>query len=595
MDIKFSDNNLKLESLTPNNNVILGVYEAILDNVFTDEVLKNVAITGPNTAGKSSVISTYENQKEKKFITVSLANIYNKDNSDKNFLERNILNQIVYQAKDEIIEALGFKVIKPINHKIIGILLFCIIFCIFTLFLYNGFIDEYIRYLGLNFILDYSRYFVGAGSFVGVVLIFCLLYGCLIFLIKRVSKVSISLYGNQIELEDKRQTESFFDERLSEIAFIISALEVEAIIIEDIDRFGNISIFENLRSINAMVNNWRKKNGKSIIRFIYIVRDDLLSTEDRVKLFDLIIPIIPHSHYSNALAVFTKHDGFNKIIAEIDRRLLDIVSACISDVRIIKNLLNEFIIYREKFKEENLLDFSVESENSKGNTNSNKLFSIVVYKNLFSRDFCNLLKKKGMLYNIIDELIKEDRDFYIEYDLDKCFDSNTCESDEAEKEYLPLLKYLLLNKYIDFDYYKYISYYKNYILSEEDRKFVSAVNDDKFLGYHYKIKNPYYILDDLMFFKNIECSKGILNFDLFDYIFENFGTIKEILEVYLCCAGIFRKLCGKEENRTELRKFIEAYKARGRNIEKFDEFIKLSVKDILGTIDKNLSTSQEES
>ncbi len=64
----------KLHKLTPIRDAKLNVYANALDYVFRDDDLKNVAITGAYSSGKSSILETYKAANEdKKFIHISLA------------------------------------------------------------------------------------------------------------------------------------------------------------------------------------------------------------------------------------------------------------------------------------------------------------------------------------------------------------------------------------------------------------------------------------------------------------------------------------------------------------------------------------------
>ncbi|MEZ3502033.1 MAG: hypothetical protein K1W25_01040 [Lachnospiraceae bacterium] len=48
------------QKLTPINNADINVYEEAIDFVFHNPDIKNVAISGPYSAGKSSVLESYK-------------------------------------------------------------------------------------------------------------------------------------------------------------------------------------------------------------------------------------------------------------------------------------------------------------------------------------------------------------------------------------------------------------------------------------------------------------------------------------------------------------------------------------------------------
>lgn len=91
---------LNLQPLTPvsdlsaDNPAIEALHECYKDNR-----IRNIAITGPYGAGKSSVISSFVKQRNEpaKFINISISSIANSDrNANENFnLEREISKQIL--------------------------------------------------------------------------------------------------------------------------------------------------------------------------------------------------------------------------------------------------------------------------------------------------------------------------------------------------------------------------------------------------------------------------------------------------------------------------------------------------------------------
>ena len=54
------ENKYKFERLTPVDDIDLNVYEEAIDYVFDNSDIKNVAISGAYSAGKSSVLASYK-------------------------------------------------------------------------------------------------------------------------------------------------------------------------------------------------------------------------------------------------------------------------------------------------------------------------------------------------------------------------------------------------------------------------------------------------------------------------------------------------------------------------------------------------------
>lgn len=55
-----AENKYHFERLTPTDNLDLNVYEEAIDYVFNNPDVRNVAISGAYSAGKSSVLASYK-------------------------------------------------------------------------------------------------------------------------------------------------------------------------------------------------------------------------------------------------------------------------------------------------------------------------------------------------------------------------------------------------------------------------------------------------------------------------------------------------------------------------------------------------------
>ena len=102
------------------------------------------------------------------------------------------------------------------------------------------------------------------------------------------------------------------------------------------------------------------------------------------------------------------------------------VSLYIDDLRILNNVYNEFIIYNIKL---NTIELDL-----------NKLFAIIIYKNLFPQDFADLQLNRGFIYSLFGnkEILRKDllSRFEAEYmDIEE-------KIDECEKEHLKNTKEL---------------------------------------------------------------------------------------------------------------------------------------------------------
>jgi len=120
------------------------------------------------------------------------------------------------------------------------------------------------------------------------------------------------------------------------------------------------------------------------------VRDDLFSVEKRAKFFDLIVPVIPVINTSNSQDKIRERLSKYTFRKKISDQYIKDISLFLDDLRLINNIINEYVIYYEKLDGENL--------------NAEKLFSIVVYKNYHPADFEQLHRNKGGLYDLTNDL-----------------------------------------------------------------------------------------------------------------------------------------------------------------------------------------------
>ncbi|MBI0165772.1 hypothetical protein H3V01_07955 [Snodgrassella sp. M0351] len=124
-----------------------------------------------------------------------------------------------------------------------------------------------------------------------------------------------------------------------------------------------------------------------------MLRDDIFCTKDRTKFFDFIIPVVPVVDGSNSydqLITFLKTyiDG-NKIDGnKIEKGFLEGISLYIDDMRLLKNICNEFHMYYSNINNTEL--------------NANKMFALIVYKNLFPLDFSYLQINQGYVYLLLN-------------------------------------------------------------------------------------------------------------------------------------------------------------------------------------------------
>ena len=406
------------------------IYKDVLNNVTQDKLIKNVGVTGGYGTGKSSIIHSYFNElKGKTSIYISLAHFYSlagntitTPQDDKainsqidNILEMKIVNQLVNQIEPGKIPKANFLTKKNIkNRKIIfySLSIICLIlYCKFLL----PVITEKITYSIKNFPpnLEFIDYILIIISIITMISLYYLLSNTIKKIIYKGnwSKLTINTMGINVNMENKDfSTVSYFDNFLSDVIYLFDESDADFVIFEDLDRFNDHSIFEKLREINLMVNQRRESANDKKVMFFYVISDEVfseknvdptnnsknISATEKTKFFDVIIPIIPIVNNTNSFDYLK-----SRLLGDIENTdkndfetFLYQVSIFIDDFRVLKNIVNEFKIYKEIHKDNIDIDYK-------------QLLALIIYKTLNSSDFNDLVKSKGDLYTQIKNSLED--------------------------------------------------------------------------------------------------------------------------------------------------------------------------------------------
>lgn len=431
----FPNPSVKLENLAPIDYTQIDsdefetnyykIYKDVLNNAIQNKHITNVGVTGGYGTGKSSIIHSYFNElKNKTSIYISLAhfdslagNTIPAPQDDKtinsqidNILEMKIVNQLVNQIEPDKIPKANFLAKKNINNnKIIFYSLSIICLILYFKFLLP-LITEKITYSIQNFPpnLEFIDYILIIISVIAMISLYYLLSNTIKKIIHKGnwSKLTINTMGINVNMENRDfSAVSYFDNFLSDVVYLFDESDADFVIFEDLDRFNDHSIFEKLREINLMVNQRRnsaKRKKIKKIMFFYVISDEVFSEKkdvsatEKTKFFDVIIPIIPIVNNTNSfdylksrllddLAITDKND-FETFLYQ--------VSIFIDDLRVLKNIVNEFKIYKEIHKNNIKIDYK-------------QLLALIIYKTLDSSDFNDLVKSKGDLYTQIKNSLED--------------------------------------------------------------------------------------------------------------------------------------------------------------------------------------------
>lgn len=391
----------KFERLTPIDNMDLDVYEEAIDYVFSNSDVKNVAISGAYSAGKSSVLASYKKKHDElRFLHISLAHFKSTDQESdaevkESTLEGKILNQLIHQIPSEKIPQTNFRVKKTVSSKsiatsTIGAVLFLI--SILHLLFFSVW-KNYIGVLPVSLIKSILMPSTHPYALIVDGIIILVLLSLSVYKLIRIQREKnifrkLNIKGNEIEIFEKSD-DSYFDKYLNEVLYLFENSDADVIVFEDMDRFNTNGIFERLREVNTLANIQLNKENEKVLRFFYLLRDDIFDSKDRTKFFDYIIPVVPVVDSSNSYDQFISQLKSAGTFEKFDKSFLQGLSLYIDDMRLLKNIYNEFIIYYNRL---NITELDC-----------NKMLAIIAYKNLFPRDFADLQLNQGFVCTLFSK------------------------------------------------------------------------------------------------------------------------------------------------------------------------------------------------
>lgn len=415
------------------------VYQTVIDiaDKLLDKNVKNIALTGPFGSGKSTVLLTLQKDyppPQFNYLNISLATLhcrneekkgksastnltsvqpekkeYLESNGHKNkkpsdsqkksaqdvedslnrLIEYSILQQLIYREKANNIPQSRFKRIKHISNRksfqfSVGIVLFVLSCCIL-------FEPKFLHIQTLYDIFTWGKNWKIFWDIISVLYI-------IMASICSMKELIITTYNskiNKINFKDGEidiaENPSIFNKHLDEIIYFFEVTKYDVVIIEDLDRFETHSIFLKLRELNHLLNNSKAihRDNKRHIVFIYAIRDDIFNDTSRTKFFDYIATVIPVINPSNSCDILLKALKEHEIKDITDEVCIDL-GVFINDMRILKNIVNEFIQYNNK------IGTKLEPK---------KLLAMILYKNYHPDDFAKLHNEEGIVFQAIKNKI----------------------------------------------------------------------------------------------------------------------------------------------------------------------------------------------
>lgn len=442
---------IRLVSLAPEEMDEHATYVRHLEYALEDPRNKNIALTGRYGAGKSSVLSALTNKikdgREHHVLQISISTLEPDDDKQNltNKIQKELVKQLLYRVEPGKIRSPRF----PQNRNPDRSSEFWQASAIALLI------------VGMLWLFGVRPQILNAATtglswaLFSVLVFFILVTGAVWPILRYIKSRQITHFsagGATVSLDDK--PDSIFDKYLDDIVEFFTSTGTNIVIFEDLDRYNNPEIFDSLRELNTLINGASKwqEHGKPL-RFVYAIKDSLFeklgedpknvkkkatpnttdelekaSTEspkavsvrdaaqteveraNRTKFFEVVIPVVPFLTHSNARDLLSEELDKLGLLKEdeISRRLISLVARYITDMRLLKNIRNEFVVFAQRL---------LWVPNPTPGMTAYDLFSIVVYKNFHLADFEALPHRQSALdeletarRNVVNESIRQLQD-----------------------------------------------------------------------------------------------------------------------------------------------------------------------------------------
>lgn len=382
----------------------------------------NIAVTGPYGSGKSTILKTLESKFTKyHYLHISLAtlhpfnnqkhkatnqspeedykqNLLNKpqlpteedckqdllkeQKAQNELIEYSILQQIIYKERPEALPYSRMKRIKGYSQKQFKEATCMLLLAVTALIILYEPVWLRVNWLYNLFNINWLNI---TADILSVAYLLRFTYKLTFFLLKQFGNLHIDKIAlHKIEVNVKGE-ESIFNRHLDEILYFFEQTDYNVVLIEDLDRFENNEIYLKLRELNNILNESKSVGGKRKIYFIYAVRDDMFKDDERTKCFDYVTTVLPVINRSNSQLMLCKELNERGIV-EITSDEIQDIAFFLDDMRLLRNIVNEYIQYKKKLGDDSKLKQA-------------KLLAMIVYKNYSPKDFADLHKSKGKVYS----------------------------------------------------------------------------------------------------------------------------------------------------------------------------------------------------
>ncbi|TFC63857.1 hypothetical protein [Cryobacterium sp. TMT2-4] len=401
------------------------VYADLLLRALNAEGTKNIALTGAYGTGKSSILASLRDTHRRRVVELSLSTIApgvpDTDGSGgalsrTNQIQKELVKQLLYRLPASSVPQSRFRRAsvpdKRRDWAIAGI----------------GGAAAFVLLSGLGLIQPLVeallpipwRQWVAYGILLAAMVSAT---WTVLVIVRGRPVMSASVQTGPATITLSKQSETYFDEYLDEIVYFFQASRRDIVLIEDIDRFEDVQVFDTLRALNSLLNE-STQIGRRIV-FVYAIRDSVfeeigaspgaktatdpvpvpdrakstLKRASRTKFFDVIVPVVPFVSADNARDIMS--DAMASDDFEINPALIRLAARHVADMRMIHNIRNEFEVYRDRL---------IVTENRIPGIDDDLVFAIVLYKNTHLADFEKIRHRESsldLLYSVWRALVQE--------------------------------------------------------------------------------------------------------------------------------------------------------------------------------------------
>ena len=437
--LSFDDNACELKPMTPNYDESQHRrYVDRLRNALYEQNCKSVALSGSYGSGKSSILEQFVKEAKEdghSVAKVSLAtfnaDLYRQgdcaDFSITALLEREILGQLLYQGDPAKAPKSSFNQIHNVSlwYKVKSAMPVSLIIFIALIGALIFHFSKTVTFAScFTLIADTCKERIQMLMTLAVFLLaavyaaISLICGYVLWVFDKARIKSVSASGITLSIAADEDCASYFNKYRDELIYLFEVNGFDTVIFEDIDRFDDLAIFEELRKLNDLLNmspGVVGKEGNKVVSFVYAVKDSIFALDresdqdsrevlgsGRVKFFDMIISVVPF------ISKFNANEMFAKILEpELEQAkstkegqrfsdLLLLAAPYIADMRLMISIRNDYLVMVQEMGSP-----SFDNPSALGLTCTG-ILTIAIYKNLYPLEYEDLRIHRGKLNELYD-------------------------------------------------------------------------------------------------------------------------------------------------------------------------------------------------